>query len=669
MMAHDRIKFSDSEEDSLSSNKESDDEFDPNEDDDAKKRGFIAKKKSKTPAGRGRRETLKTPMALAANMSEYEKIRQGNIAEREEMLQELIADFSSFKKDSGIGAVKKAPLKKRKKMENGSDDEAEIRVKKAKVVGSRRSAAIPEEEMVEGLARSVQAPPPVKRVKKSRATSPPRSTRPVRLLSPPPLGRFLLLGRSSRRITDLESASLLLDTWQTCTGSPPDLTFITIKDGVTVYGHRLLLPPTSYLRAALDNSTCCGEASQVFIDGVCSEALMAALSLLYYGKCEVRDVSEDDVKEAANALGFPYSCTHNFEVCKSEAPKLVPNVGDGADFDNFSWTQTSDSVRIRATLPFAVDSRACVRIKLSGQRHLKVVVRQSLNKGAPEATVIDKTLHRKADLGSLDGNIKPLESGLGHNKPTSTGWSLVEKKYVVILLKKVEWRLWSKLMSAHPEIDLKEVKRRKNLEKVERLSLERALEEKVAREDGTMCRVEGCFKKFVHSWQRLKHEASFHDRNRLHCDMCDKTYSLSGRTSLLYHKLVAHNVEIKCSKCPLSFTDHQAYIVHRKKCRKLVLPEAGGHSQSAYNPNRVRLGTPKPGSNRLSSLSGKTKCKLCGKIILTKNMSRHMKEKHNDSSVTGLQEKPVKCTICDQEFQSMRSVPRHMKKFHDKSAD
>ena len=86
---------------------------------------------------------------------------------------------------------------------------------------------------------------------------------------------------------------------------------------------------------------------QVFIDGVCSEALMAALSLLYYGKCEVRDVSEDDVKEAANALGFPYSCTHNFEVCKSEAPKLVPNVGDGADFDNFSWTQTSDSVRIR----------------------------------------------------------------------------------------------------------------------------------------------------------------------------------------------------------------------------------------------------------------------------------------------------------------------------------
>ena len=97
MMAHNKIKFSESEEESLSSKDESDDEFDPNaSDDDAPKRGFLAKKvppKSKTPAGRGRGETLKTPMALTANMSEYEKIRQGNIAEREEMLQELIADF------------------------------------------------------------------------------------------------------------------------------------------------------------------------------------------------------------------------------------------------------------------------------------------------------------------------------------------------------------------------------------------------------------------------------------------------------------------------------------------------------------------------------------------------------------------------------------------------
>ena len=150
---------------------ESDDEFDPS--DHVKKKGVMAKKaapKGKAPTGRGRGGALKMPTALTGELSEYEKIRQGNIAEREEMLQELIADFGSFKKDSGIGAAKKAPLKK-KRVENDSDDEAEIRVKKARMEGSRKSDRIPGGEMVEGLAMSVRAPPPGKRVKKSRATS------------------------------------------------------------------------------------------------------------------------------------------------------------------------------------------------------------------------------------------------------------------------------------------------------------------------------------------------------------------------------------------------------------------------------------------------------------------------------------------------------------------
>ena len=43
--------------------------------------------------------------------------------------------------------------------------------------------------------------------------------------------------------------------------------------------------------------------------------------------------------------------------CESEAveaPKLVPNVGDGADFDDRSWTQTSNYVRIRWIKSFHV---------------------------------------------------------------------------------------------------------------------------------------------------------------------------------------------------------------------------------------------------------------------------------------------------------------------------
>ena len=103
---------------------ESDDEFDPS--DHVKKKGVMAKKaapKRKAPTGRGRGGALKMPTALTGELSEYEKIRQGNIAEREAMLQALMADFDSFKKDSGIGAAKKAPPKKRRRVEYDSDDE------------------------------------------------------------------------------------------------------------------------------------------------------------------------------------------------------------------------------------------------------------------------------------------------------------------------------------------------------------------------------------------------------------------------------------------------------------------------------------------------------------------------------------------------------------------
>ena len=82
------------------------------------------------------------PTALTGELSEYEKIRQGNIAEREAMLQDLMADFDSFKKDSGIGADKKAPPKRRKTVEYDNDNEGGFRGGKVKVEGLRRSARL-----------------------------------------------------------------------------------------------------------------------------------------------------------------------------------------------------------------------------------------------------------------------------------------------------------------------------------------------------------------------------------------------------------------------------------------------------------------------------------------------------------------------------------------------
>ena len=132
------------QESSSSSSEESDDEFDPNDsDDDVKKKGFMAKKappKRKAPVGRGR-GVSKMPTALTSEMSAYEKIREGNIAEREAMLAALMSDFSDFKKESGIGAAKKVAPKKRKRVEYDSDDEGGFR-STVKVEGSRKSARL-----------------------------------------------------------------------------------------------------------------------------------------------------------------------------------------------------------------------------------------------------------------------------------------------------------------------------------------------------------------------------------------------------------------------------------------------------------------------------------------------------------------------------------------------
>ena len=60
------------------------------------------------------------------------------------------------------------------------------------------------------------------------------------------------------------------------------------------------------------------------------------------------------------------------------------------------------------------------------------------------------------------------------------------------------------------------------------------------REAGIMCRVQGCEREFVDMNRRDEHEKSVHDRIRLKCDLCPKSYSLSAKTSLNYHKLVSH---------------------------------------------------------------------------------------------------------------------------------
>ena len=81
------------------------------------------------------REASNTPTSLTLEKSEYEKIREGNIAEREAMESALKADFADFKKDSGIAVSRKA--KKKKRIEYDSrGDEAGFQRKSARLSGT-----------------------------------------------------------------------------------------------------------------------------------------------------------------------------------------------------------------------------------------------------------------------------------------------------------------------------------------------------------------------------------------------------------------------------------------------------------------------------------------------------------------------------------------------------
>ena len=83
------------------------------------------------------REASNTPTSLTLEKSEYEKIREGNIAEREAMESALKADFADFKKDSGIAVSRKAPPKKKKRIEYDSrGDEAGFQRKSARLSGT-----------------------------------------------------------------------------------------------------------------------------------------------------------------------------------------------------------------------------------------------------------------------------------------------------------------------------------------------------------------------------------------------------------------------------------------------------------------------------------------------------------------------------------------------------
>jgi len=123
-MEKEKQKFLDELDEGLSSEDESESDWDGDSDDGfqkaAEKPRVMTKKKGKAAKARA---ALKAPIvipgALKSEMSAYEQIRADNIAEREAMLAALMADFKDYKQEVGLGP-KPAQKRKRKTDDGGA---------------------------------------------------------------------------------------------------------------------------------------------------------------------------------------------------------------------------------------------------------------------------------------------------------------------------------------------------------------------------------------------------------------------------------------------------------------------------------------------------------------------------------------------------------------------
>ena len=84
----------------------------------------------------------------------------------------------------------------------------------------------------------------------------------------------------------------------------------------------------------------------------------------------------------------------------------------------------------------------------------------------------------------------------------------------------------------------------------------------MSRDEGEMCRHEGCEKRFYGQKERGEHEKSAHQGHRLNCDHCEKSYS--AKTFLMRHMLIEHDVLVKCAECSKMFKNVRSLPSHMK---------------------------------------------------------------------------------------------------------
>lgn len=131
-------------EESSSSEEESESDWDGDSDDGFKKAAKkpAPKKKKVIRARAALNQPIIIPGAMKSELSAYEKIREDNIKERQDMLAALMADFQDYKTDMGIGAKKPAQPKRKRRLD---DDGSAFRSSAGLPTERRKSARLAEQ--------------------------------------------------------------------------------------------------------------------------------------------------------------------------------------------------------------------------------------------------------------------------------------------------------------------------------------------------------------------------------------------------------------------------------------------------------------------------------------------------------------------------------------------